>query len=85
MLYFDKREYKKSVTHLKNTLKDKPNSYKAYYYLARIYSLKGNKKQALYFLSQAIKYRFDDWEDLRSNPDFANIRNEKQFQQWIKK
>ena len=85
MLYFDKREYKKSVTHLKNTLKDKPNSYKAYYYLARIYSLKGNKKQALYFLSQAIKYRFDDWEDLRSNPDFTNIRNEKQFQQWIKK
>lgn len=85
MLYFDKREYKKSVTHLKNTLKNKPNSKKAYYYLARIYSIKGNKKQALYFLSQAIKYRFDDWEDLRNNPDFANIRNEKQFQQWIKK
>ncbi|BBM84823.1 protein kinase domain-containing protein [Candidatus Uabimicrobium amorphum] len=84
MLYFDKGEYKKSVVYLNRTLKNKP-SQKACYYLARIYSVKGNKAKALQYLAQAIKYKFNNWEDLKNNPDFANVRNEKQFQRWLKK
>ncbi|WP_372367428.1 tetratricopeptide repeat protein [Candidatus Uabimicrobium sp. HlEnr_7] len=84
ILYFDKAQYKKSVSHFKNTLKGKPNSRKAYYYLARIYSLKGNKSQAINYLKLAIENKFTDWQDLKTNPDFAKIRNEKQFKQWIK-
>ena len=61
-------------------------SYKAnsYYNLACNYSLSHQKKAALTALDQAIALGYKDYANMKNDPDFDFIRNEKKFKALLK-
>lgn len=81
-VYFQKEQYQKCILSLKNAIAKKSTK-NAHYYLARAFSIIGKKERAMYHLKAAIKNKFNNWDDIKSNPDFDNIRNEKKFQKLL--
>jgi tetratricopeptide (TPR) repeat protein len=82
-LQFSKR-YKKAVKTYNILIEYDPDYCLAYYNKARIYALMGNTELALENLKKAIEYgknvvNINPGEDAKIEPDFDNIRNEKEF------
>lgn len=46
----------------------------AFYRIACIYSLQGEKRLALHFLEKSLQEGFKDMDKIKRNPDFRNIR-----------
>ena len=62
-----------------------PDNSWAYYNIACIYSLQNKTDMACQWLKQAIEKGFKDWERLKNDEDFGNIRNTSCFREIIRK
>jgi len=51
----------------------------AYYSVACLYALSGNKEQALDYLKQSLEKGFSDKKHIDSDPDMDSLREEKEF------
>jgi len=61
-----------------------PNDPWPYYIMACIFSIQNNADLACQWLKKAIDKGYKDWEHLKSDKDFDNIRNTPCFQEIIK-
>ncbi|MFN6474079.1 MAG: TPR end-of-group domain-containing protein, partial [Nostoc sp. SerVER01] len=77
--YYSQGNYTQAIADFNQALKLKPDDASAYYNKACAYSLKREVKAAIKNLQQAIhldaKYR----KDAKTDSDFDNIREDKQF------
>ena len=58
----------------------KPDDPKPAYQLARVYATYGRKEQAIEWLGKAIQKGYKDLAYVKTDPAFANIRDERDFQ-----
>jgi superkiller protein 3 len=56
-----------------------PNMAWAYYSVACLYALSGNKEQALNYLKQSLERGLSDKKHIESDPDMDSLREEKEF------
>lgn len=86
LIYSKQKKYKDAIKITEEALKklDAPNE-KAYYNLACFYSLDDQKDKAINYLEKAIKQGFRDFDKIEKDPDFTNIKNEKNYIKLIKK
>jgi hypothetical protein len=57
----------------------------AYYSVACLYALSGNKEQALYYLKQSLERGLSDKKHIESDPDMDSLREEKVFRSLMTK
>jgi tetratricopeptide (TPR) repeat protein len=58
----------------------KPDDPKSAYQLARVYATYGKKEEAIEWLGKAIQKGYKDLDYVKTDPAFANIRDERNFQ-----
>jgi len=64
------------------TVEDKA---KFHYYMARLYAQKGNAEQSLQYIRKALEEGFKDREKFRSEPEFAILKGNPEFEELMKK
>jgi eukaryotic-like serine/threonine-protein kinase len=74
--YDEALKYMSGTTDIKNTTIDQ-------YWLAAIYSAKGDKDKSLAALQQALQTGFRDFAALDSSPYFANLRSDPRYQKLV--
>ena len=74
--YDEALKYMSGTTDIKNTTIDQ-------YWLAAIYSAKGDKDKSLAALQQALQTGYRDFAALDSSPYFANLRSDPRYQKLV--
>jgi tetratricopeptide (TPR) repeat protein len=77
------KDYDGAVETYKEMLRIRPEDNRIYYNIACAYSLWNNKSQALHWLGEAVKNGFTKWELIEQDKDLANIRNTKEYQEFM--
>jgi tetratricopeptide (TPR) repeat protein len=72
--WYFKKEYASAIDDYKEAIKLDPKFVKGYYNLACIESLRKNSFKACEWLEKAIHNGYDEWEQIKKDPDIDNIR-----------
>ena len=75
-----KRKYEQKLDLFRRISEIKPESAEADYHIACIYSRKGQIRQSINWLNQAIAKGFDRWDLIETDSDLDLIRNDDNFQ-----
>ena len=73
--YKNKGQYDKAIEDYNKSIAIDSKRVAAYYNLACAYSLQGNQSKACDYLSIAIEKGYKNWEHIKKDSDFNNIRN----------
>jgi tetratricopeptide (TPR) repeat protein len=79
-----KRKYEQKLDLFRRISEIKPESAEADYHIACIYSRKGQIRQGISWLNQAIAKGFDRWELIETDSDLDLIRDDDNFQPRVK-
>jgi tetratricopeptide (TPR) repeat protein len=79
-----KREYEQKLDLFRRISEIKPQSAEVDYHIACIYSRKGQIRQGISWLTQAIAKGFDRWELIETDSDLDLIRDDDNFQPRVK-
>ena len=75
IIYAGKKEYDKSIELFKQIISlHSENATTIYYNIACLYSLQNKKTDALDWLKKAIDSGYNNWDQLKKDPDLENIR-----------
>ena len=80
MTCMEKKDYPNAITALKEIDKQFPNQPEVNYNLVCVYSLTGDKTNAIATLHKAVPYGWADWKHMDQDTDLDNIRNEAEYQ-----
>ncbi|MFC1709599.1 hypothetical protein ACFL2J_06065 [Candidatus Omnitrophota bacterium] len=83
--YTKSGECKKGLELDKRLVKLLPDDYIVHYNLACSYSLLGDIDNALKSMRQAIALGYDDFDYINKDPDLANLRSDKRFEEIFSK
>ncbi|MCY7282766.1 MAG: tetratricopeptide repeat protein, partial [Cyanobacteria bacterium CAN_BIN43] len=83
--YYNQGNYTQAIADYNQALKLKPDDAGAYYNKACAYSLKKEVKEAIENLKRAIQLDVNLRENAKTDSDFNNIRQDKQFQALVGK
>jgi tetratricopeptide (TPR) repeat protein len=78
-----RRQCYQKLPMLKRIIKVRPNSPEIYYFIACIYSQKGQKAESIAWLNRAVQHGFNDWTLIRTDLDLENIRDSAEFRTLI--
>ena len=78
-----KREYDKAISLLDIIIKSQADNIDAHYYTAAIYSKKNDIEKSIYWLKEAVKKGFKNWELLKTDSNFKNIRETEYYKSLI--
>ena len=84
-VYVSKEDYTKALPLLNKILQIEPNAFDVSYTIASICARQNNVDDAARWLKKAVDSGFDDWNLLKSDPGFDNIRNSVYYSELIKK
>ena len=73
------KQYERSVDLFQRVLAIYPDNPLIYYNISCLYSLRNQKPQAVNWLKQAVDHGYNNWEKMKIDPDFNNIKNEPYF------
>jgi tetratricopeptide (TPR) repeat protein len=74
-IYSEKNEGSSAINILQKIKKIQPNNPDVYYNIACIYAKQHMEKESIYWLTISIDKGFHNWDQLKKDPDLANIRN----------
>ena len=74
-IYSEKNEVSSAINILQKIKKIQPNNPDVYYDMACIYAKQNMTKESIGWLNQAIDKGFKNWDQIKNDPDLANIRN----------
>jgi tetratricopeptide (TPR) repeat protein len=74
-IYSEKNEVSSAINILQKIKKIQPNNPDVYYDMACIYAKQNMTKESIGWLNQAIDKGFTNWDQIKNDPDLANIRN----------
>lgn len=83
-IYAEKNEYVSAISTFKKVLELQPRDPGIYYNIACMYSLQGNRENAIFWLQRAISNGFSNWELMNNDKDLKNIKEMKEFRQLLK-
>ncbi|MFH2063793.1 MAG: tetratricopeptide repeat protein [Pseudomonadota bacterium] len=75
-----KGDYETAFSILRGLTSRNPGDTEAYYYMASIRSRQNIAAEAIQWLQKAIDHGFSDWESIRMDANFNNIRSTQMFQ-----
>ena len=79
------KNYNKAEKYYLKALEIKPTNYYVWYNLACVYSITKKIERSFYYLENAIKIVYSDFNSINTDPDLSNLRKEKEFNLLIKK
>ena len=79
------KNYNKAEKYYLKALEIKPTNYYVWYNLACVYSITKKIERSFYYLENAIKIGYSDFNSINTDPDLSNLRKEKEFNLLIKK
>ncbi len=74
-IYSNWGEFEKALDAMKKVIKVQPDIAEIYYNIACIYAKQNMTKESIGWLNQAIERGFKNWDQIKKDPDLANIRN----------
>lgn len=77
--YFKIGKYDRAIADCNKAIRIDPDDAYAHYNKARCLAIQKKVKQACSSLKLAIKKGYEDWDEIKKNKDFDNIRNESSF------
>jgi|GEM_PF-2208139 len=81
--YSKKGQFDMAIEDFNTAITINPKRGTGYYGLARVYSLQGEGAKACNYLNKAIEKGFKNWEHLKKESDFDNIRNSDCYKRMI--
>jgi Tfp pilus assembly protein PilF len=84
-VYVSQEDYTKAFPLLNKILEVEPNAFDVSYTIASIYARQNNVDDAARWLKKAVDSGFNDWNMLKSDPGFDNIRNSVYYTELIHK
>jgi tetratricopeptide (TPR) repeat protein len=73
------QERERQIARAQKQVQANPTDVKAAYQLARIYAIHGMKEPALEWLRKAVREGFKDFAELKADPGFSSLRDEREF------
>ena len=73
--YKGKKEYDRGIRDFDKAIELDPKNVYLYYNKACVYSLMNNAQDSCRWLGTAVEKGFTDWNAIKADPDFNNIRN----------
>lgn len=83
--HFRKKEYDKSLLFFRIALEANPDNVNLYFYLAKTYALKGDKKSSVKFLKKILDFRKDLSGIISKDKDFSSLRSDSGFMRILEK
>jgi tetratricopeptide (TPR) repeat protein len=71
--------YDQAIPTFKKIVANEPDNASAYYNIACVYSRQNKKNDAVEWLQKAVDRGYDNWNNLTSDPDLDNIKDEPGF------
>jgi len=81
--YSLKGAYAQAIDSFKKIITNEPDNAAAHYNIACVYSRQNKKNEALEWLKKALDKGYDNWDNLRNDPDLDNIKDEPAYQKLI--
>lgn len=78
-----KKNMKKLYKYLEKMLNYLPNNPNIYYNIACMHSLNGHPSKSAEWLKKALAKGYDSWKKIKTDPDLANLRQSKYYQELI--
>ncbi|GBE38172.1 TPR repeat-containing protein YrrB [bacterium BMS3Bbin08] len=82
--YYQKGDYENAINDYTSALNLNPDYTQVYYNLAGIYSILKEEEKACKFLKKAVSKGFSDFEHMKKDPDFINIKENECYREIIK-
>lgn len=77
------KEYEKAIQIFREMLNYLPNNPNIYYNIACMHSLNGHPSKSAEWLKKALAKGYDSWKKIKTDPDLANLRQSKYYQELI--
>jgi tetratricopeptide (TPR) repeat protein len=74
-IYAIKGNFSKAISEAERAIGLKPDYAYGYYFIASVYSLLNDKDKSIEWLKKAVESGYNDWELMRTNKNFDNIRS----------
>jgi len=74
LIYSEKNDYVSAINKLQKIRDIQPNNPEIYYNMACIYAKQNMKNESIYWLINSINKGFHNWDQIKKDPDLANIR-----------
>ncbi len=75
LIYSTRQEYAKALDMLQGIRQFQPGNPEVYYKIACIYAKQKKVNESISWLKQAIDKGFNNWDQIKKDPDLASIRN----------
>ncbi|UCH22470.1 MAG: tetratricopeptide repeat protein [Deltaproteobacteria bacterium] len=83
VLYAIEGKYEMAVPLFKKTATLEPDNPGTYYNIARVYAIQGNSQESVDWLKKAIEKGYDDWQGIKTDDSFQNIRGSSEYKSLI--
>jgi tetratricopeptide (TPR) repeat protein len=80
-----KGEYDQAIETFKKIVTSEPGNASACYNIACVYSRQNKKNEAIDWLQKAVDKGYDNWDNLKNDPDMENIKNEPAYRKLLEK
>jgi len=84
-IYAMKGNFSKALSEAERAIRLKPGYTYGYYFIASVYSLLDDKERSLEWLKKAVANGFNNWDFMRSDKNFYNIRNTSYYMDLVAK
>jgi len=79
LLFARKGEYDEAIILLKQLIQQQPQNIKICYYIAGVYARKNEVEDSIYWLKTAIDKGYNNWNEIKSDKNFDNLRENSYF------
>ncbi len=85
VLYAVEKKYEKAISLFKKTVSLQPDNPGTYYNIARVYAVQNRVEDCIEWLKLSVEKGYTDWESIKTDESFDNIRESTQYKKLIEK
>jgi len=75
IVYMKKKEYDEAIKVIKRLMEGQPDNSRYHYNTACMYALQDKVEESIFWLREAIKKGYDNWDNIKSDKQLKNIRS----------